>query len=108
MRNVDVLRAGLARRALRHGAQSEFAAGKSGVTGATAQARSGSSKEDVAAIPRHDHTRRLSPGKETVVTRHYPNFAEHLLGGLDQRKVDVRSDVEDAYLQRRPCIGVLQ
>src|SRR5215472_14325760 len=65
MRNVDVLRAELARRALRHGAQSEFGAGKSGVTGATAQARSGSSKEDVAAVPRNHQTRRLPPGEET-------------------------------------------
>src|SRR5215831_15733629 len=108
MRNVDVLRAELARRALRHGAQSEFGAGKSGVTGATAQARSGSSKEDVAAVPRNHQTRRLPPGEETGVTRHFPNFAEYPLGGLDQRKVDVRPDVEDAYLQRSPCIGVLQ
>src|SRR5215813_14668107 len=49
MRNVDVLRTELARRALRHGTQAEFGAGKSGVTGATAQARSGACKEDVAA-----------------------------------------------------------
>src|SRR5262249_28099612 len=70
--------------------------------------RSGSSKEDVAAAARHHQTRRLPPGEETGMTRHLPNFAEHSFGGLDQRKVDVRPDVEDAYLQRRRCIGILQ
>src|SRR6516225_2675407 len=47
MRDMDALRAELACRTLRHGAQAEFGAGKCGIAGPAAQPGGGASKEDM-------------------------------------------------------------
>src|SRR5437773_6375812 len=52
MGDMDALRAELACRTLRNGAQAEFGTGKSGIADAAAQAGGGASKEDVAAAVR--------------------------------------------------------
>src|SRR5215471_15590993 len=96
MRDVDALWAELARRGLRYGAQTEFGAGKRGIADATAQAGGRASKEDVAAAARQHQARRLAAGQETGVAGHLPDFAEHPLGGLEQREIDIGADVEDA------------
>ena len=57
-------------------------------------------KMRAAAVRQHE-TRRLAAGEEARVARHLPDLAEHALGRLEEREVDVGADVEDADLERR-------
>src|SRR6266446_72440 len=51
---------------------------------------------------------RLAPGKKTGIAGHFPHLAEHPLGGLENRKIDIGADVEDADFQRRVLVGVIE
>ena len=56
-----------------------------------------------------DHASRGFPaGQEAPVTRHLPDFPEHALRRIENRKIDVGTDVEDANLQRRVLVGCIQ
>ena len=75
---------------------------------AAAQARGGASEENAAAAMRQHQARGLPPGEETGIAGHLPDLPEHSLGGVEQRKVDVRADVEDADFERRMLVGIGQ
>ena len=108
MGDMDALRTELARGTPAHRAQAEFGAGKGGIADPAAQARGGAGKEDVAAAARQHQPRRLAPGQETGIAGHLPDLAEHPLGGLEQREIDIGADVEDADLERCCCVGVVE
>src|SRR5262245_26942363 len=63
MRDVDVLRPELARGCLRHSAQAELGAGEGRITRATAQARGGTSEEDVP-LPTRQHQLGSFPARQ--------------------------------------------
>src|SRR6202011_1463326 len=65
-------------------------------------------KEDVARPALNHQPRRLAAGKEAGIAGHFPDFPEHALGGLEDREIDVGADVEDADLQRRVLVGVVE
>src|SRR5262245_21552129 len=108
MGDVDILGPKLAGSGLRHRAQTELGAGKGRVTNAAAKARRRSGKEDAAAAAWHHPPRGLPPGEKSRIARHLPDLAEHALGRVEQGKVHVRADVEDAHLKWRVLIGVRQ
>src|SRR5205085_6202650 len=70
--------------------------------------RRGAGEEDVALAARQHQPRSLATGQKARVAGHLPNLAKHALGGLDDREIDVGTDVEDADLQRCMLIGVRQ
>src|SRR5260370_30683471 len=76
MRDMDALRAKLARRALRYSAQAEFGAGKGGIADPAAHSRSGAGKEDIAAAAPQHQARRLAAGPEASGTVHAPTRAD--------------------------------
>ena len=96
----------LARHALRDGAQAELGAGEGGVAVAATHAGGRAGEEDRAAAARQHHARRLAAGQEAGVAGQFPDLAEHPLGGVQQREVDVGADVEDGDLQRRGGVGL--
>ena len=49
---------------------------------------------------------RFASGQESRIAAHLPHFAEHALGRFQQRKVYIRTDVEDADFERRVLIGI--
>jgi hypothetical protein len=108
MRDMDVLRAELARRALRHRAQPEFSAGESGITDAAPEAGGRAGEKDVAAGSRQHQPRRLTRRQKPGIAGQLPNLTEHPLGGFEQRKIDIGANVEDADFQRRRLIGIAQ
>ena len=57
-------------------------------------------KRIVPLPARHHHARRLAADQEAGVAGKLPCLEEQLLGGLDQRLVDVRAGVEQAHLDR--------
>src|SRR5262245_12128749 len=108
MRDVDILRPELARHRLRDHAQPGFRGGERGVADTAAQARGRTGKEDCPTAARQHQARGFAPGDEAGVAGHFPDLAEHSLGGLEDRKIDVRADVEDADFERRLALGFLQ
>jgi hypothetical protein len=63
-------------------------------------------KENVALAAGKHQARGLAAGEEAGIAGHFPHFAKHPLGGLDDRKIDVGADVEDANLQRGVLVGI--
>src|SRR5262249_30011221 len=104
MRDVDILRPQLARHRLRNRPQAELGAGKSSIPGTAAQRRSRPGKEYFPPAARHHQPRRLAAGEEAGIAGHLPDFAEHALGGVENRKIDIGADIEDADLQRRVLV----
>jgi len=106
--DVDVFRSQFAGHGLRHRAQSELGAGKCRVAGAAAQGCGGAGEENVA-LPSFQHqASRFAACQEARPARHLPDFPEHAVGGLEDRKVDIGPDVEDADFQRRVLVGVVE
>ena len=63
----------------------------------------------ILPLPRGKHqTRRLPAGEKTGIAGHLPNFAENPLGRIDDRKIHIGADVEDANLQRSMLVRVTQ
>src|SRR6059058_2555971 len=108
MGDMDVLGTELARDRLRNRAQSEFRAGKCRKTRSAAHAGGRAGEENVALAARQHKTRGLATGKKAGIAGHFPHLAENPLGGLDNRKIHVGADVEDANLQRGVLVGVAQ
>src|SRR6266851_2011441 len=108
MRDMDVLRPEFARHRLRHRPQAELGAGKGRKAATAAQARGRASEEDVALAPRQHQPRRFAPGDEACPAGHFPDLAEDAVGGLQNGKADVGADIEDADLQRRMLVGVIE
>ena len=48
------------------------------------------------------------PARKPDVAGHLPDLAEDALGRLEDREIDVGADVEDADLERRARVGLLQ
>src|SRR5690606_19642100 len=108
VRHMDPPRPDLARTRLRQRPQAELRAGEGGVAHAPAQAGRRAGEEVRAASARQHVARGLPPGKEGGEARHLPDLAEHPRGGLEDGKVDVRADVEDAYLEGRRGLGLAE
>src|SRR5208282_540902 len=108
MCDVDILRPEFARGALRNCAQAEFRGGECRVSDPAAQAGGRACEENCSAPARDHQASRLTPRDEAGVAGHLPDLAEHAVGRLEQREVDVGADVENANLERRMLVGVLQ
>ncbi len=105
---MDVLGTELACDRLRDRAQSEFRAGKRGKTRSAAHAGGRAGEENVALAAGKHQPRGLATCKKAGIAGHFPHFAEHPLGGIDDRKVHVGADIEDADLQGSVLVGVAQ
>ena len=101
---MDVLRAKLARHALRHRAQPGFGAGERRVADAAAYARGCACEEDTSLPARQHQTRRLAPGEKACVASQLPDFTENSFGCVEQGEIDIAADVENANLER--CVRV--
>src|SRR6202048_4883483 len=108
MRDMDILRPEFARHRLRHRSQAELGAGEGRKAAAAAQAPGRGGGEGVALAPRQHQPRRFASGHEARPAGHFPDLAEYAVGGLQYRKVDVGADIEDADLQRRMLVGVIE
>src|SRR5262249_35796932 len=75
---------------------------------AAAQRRGRAREEDRPLAVRQHEARGLAPGEEAAIASHLPHLAEHPLGGLEDREVDVGAGVEDANLERRMRVGLVQ
>src|ERR1700730_13613136 len=106
MRHMDALWTKLARHRLRDRAEPELGAGKGCKSRAAPQTGRSAGEEDIALAARQHQTRRFPPGKEAGIAGHFPDLSEYALGRLDDRKVDVGADVEDADLERSVLVGV--
>src|SRR3546814_8589083 len=62
-----------------------------------------SSDLDLAAAARNHDAGGLAAGDEARKTGHFPNLAEHPVGCVEDRKIDVRADVENHSLERCGC-----
>src|SRR3546814_2461054 len=71
-----------------------------------AQPRGRAGKEDLAAAARNHDAGGLAAGDEARKTGHFPNLAEHPVGCVEDRKIDVRADVENHPLERCGCLGL--
>ena len=89
-------------------AQAGFGAGERGIADAAAHARGRAGEEDRALTARQHQPRRLAPGEEAGVAGQLPDLAEHALGRVQQRKIDIGADVEDADFERRVRVGGAQ
>src|SRR6187431_2585669 len=103
-----VLRPEFARHRLRYRAQPELGAGKGRIAAAAAQAGRGAGEKDVALAARQHQSRGFAAGQEARIAGHLPDLAEHPLGGVEDREVDVGADVEDADLERRFLVGIVE
>jgi hypothetical protein len=108
MGDMDVLGPELARSRLRNGAQSELRASESRIADAPAQVGGRADEEDVALAARQHQLRRFTPGKEAGVAGHFPDLAEHAFGRIQNRKIDVDTDIEDADFQRRVLVRIAE
>src|SRR5258705_3234738 len=108
MGDVDVFGTELAGDRLGDRAQSEFRAGKRRKTRAAAHARGRAGEEDIALAAGKHQARSLATGEKAGIAGHFPHLAENPLGGVDDRKIHIGADVEDANLQRGVLVGVTQ
>src|SRR5260370_14450446 len=106
MRDMYFFRPNLARGGFRPRAQAELGAGEGGITGAGEQAGGGAGEENIAAAARQHQPRRLPARQEARIAGHLPHLSEHPFGGIEDREVDVRADVEDADLEPRMLVGI--
>src|SRR3546814_16825871 len=65
-----------------------------------------SSDLDLAAAARNHDAGGLAAGDEARKTGHFPNLVEHPVGCVEDRKIDVRADVENHPLERCGCLGL--
>src|SRR5260370_13976867 len=88
--------------------QTEFRGRECSVSDPAAQARGSAGKKNRAAAARYHQARRFSACDESGIAGHLPDLAKYAVGRLEQRKIDVRADVEDANFERRVLVGVIQ
>src|SRR5215831_13601360 len=108
MRDVDILRPQFARHCLRDSAQAKFSASERRKAGAATERGGRTGEEDVARPARNHQPSRLAAGEEAGIARHLPHLTEHALGGIEDRKIDVGADVEDADFHRCVLVGVVE
>ena len=108
MGDVDVLRTELARHRLGNGPQTKLRAGEGRIAAAATQACRCTGEEDIALAPRQHQARRFAAGEKAGIAGHFPDLPKHAFGGLDDREVDVGADVENADLERRMLVGVVE
>ena len=105
---MDVLRAELPGGALCQRPQAELRAREGCVTGTSPEAGGGAGEEDASPPARQHEAGGFSAGQEAGIARHLPDLAEDAFGGLEEGEIDVRPDVEDADLERRAPVGLLE
>src|SRR5581483_3393124 len=81
---------------------------KRGIADTAAQGGGGSGEEDVALAARQHQPCGLAAREEAGIAGHFPYFAEHALGRFQDRKIDIGADVEDAHLERRVPVSVVE
>src|SRR5271167_2523634 len=108
MSDMNMLRPQLTRHRLGESAHSKFGAGERGVADTAAQSGGGSGKEDRAFFAWHHDPGRLASGEKSRPARHFPHLAKYSVGGLQNRKIDVRPDIANANLERRMIVRLLQ
>src|SRR3954447_5759949 len=85
-----------------------LALAKRRIAASAAQARRRTGEEDIALAAGQHQARGLAAGEEVGIASHLPDLAEHPFGGVENRKVDVGADVEDANLERRVLVGIAE
>src|SRR5262249_52737902 len=71
--------------------------------------RGGSSREEDVALPaRHHQPRRFAPSDKAGPASHLPHLAKYAIGGLQNREIDIGTDIEDADFERRVLVGVIE
>jgi hypothetical protein len=85
-----------------------LALAKGRIAASAAQARRRTGEEDIALVTGQHQARGLAAGEEVGIASHLPDLAEHPFGGVENRKVDVGADVEDANLERRVLVGIAE
>jgi acyl-CoA dehydrogenase len=105
MRDVDILRTELASHALRDRAKSELGARKCCIANAATHTCGGAGEEDAAFAVRQHQACGFAAAQEPGIAGQLPDLAEDTLSRLQQRKVDVGADIEDADLEWSICIG---
>src|ERR1700730_1854217 len=108
MGDMNIPRAEFPRSALGDCAQTELRARECSVAGAAAQAGSGAGEEDASVTARQHQSGGLPASQKTGVAGHFPDLAKHAFSSLEQGKIHVGADIEDADLERRVLIGVAQ
>ena len=108
MRDVNILRAELARHGLGDRAQAVLGAGEGRVSLAAAQACGRAGEEDAALAARQHQARGFAAGEKSGIAAQFPHLAKHAFGGVEQRKIDVAAHIEDADFERRVRVGGAQ
>ena len=108
MRDMNVLGTELARHALRDRAQAGLGAGERRIADAAANARGGAGEEDAAFAARQHQPGGFAAGQESGIAAQFPNLAKHAFGRVQQRKIDVAADIEDADFERGMRVGGAQ
>ena len=83
--------------------QSGLGGGKRAVAGIAAQAGRGPGDENLACAARRHDPRGFAHGHEPGEAGHFPDLAEHPVGGVQQWELHVRADVENHQRQRGDC-----
>src|ERR1700757_4974546 len=106
MSDVDVLRPELASDRLRHCPQPEFRARERGISGPPSEARGRSGEEDIPLAARDHQSGCFTACEKTRVTGHLPDLSEYPLRCLENGKIDVSADIEDADFERRLLVSI--
>ena len=106
MRYVDVLWTQLTRRRLCYGPQTELRAGEGRISRPTAKARCCAREEDIAFAAGQHQASCLPAGEKAGIAGHFPDLAEYAFGRVQNRKIDIGADVEDANFERRVFVRV--
>src|SRR5260221_6862058 len=96
MRDVNMLGPEFAGHGLSHRAKSELGGREGGVTRATAQSSRRAREKDLPCFTGKHDARRFPASDETREAGQFPYLSEYPIGGIQDRKVDVGTDVEDA------------
>src|SRR4029079_4545262 len=75
---------------------------------APAQPRGVAVEEDIALAARQHQPRRFAPRQEAGPAGHFPDFPEYAVGSFQNREIALGADVEDADLQWRVLVGVVE
>src|SRR4051794_33134760 len=105
MADMNILGSELAGHGLRNRTKTELGAGEGRVTAATAQARGRAGEKDAALAMGQHQARRLTAGEAAGIARPLPDFAEHAFGRIEDREIDVGTDIENANFERRMLVG---
>src|ERR1700687_297005 len=108
MSDVDISRSEFPRGALRDCAEPKLRGCERCVSDSAAETGGAAGEENRSPPSRQHQARSFPAGDESGVAGHLPDLAEHAVSRFEQREVYVCADIENADLERRLAVGVLQ